>query len=85
MGECADVCFCIDRQEVRLVNFLAIRTLVCVSFLSPSALQDAEDDNIKTLIDMGGMQRIADNRDPVRASILEKSACIVGVVSIDEE
>jgi len=53
--------------------------------LRPALFEDAEDDNIKTLIYMGGVGWIAENMDAVLSGIVKELKGVVGVMAIDNK
>ena len=78
------MCLTIDLQECFLCD-LATILLPLRLLLSPVPLQDAEYNNIKTLVYMHGVCRIAEDMDFSGVGIVKELERVVGVVAINNQ
>lgn len=74
----------VDLQE-RLLRYLTTILLPLRLFLHPVSLQDTEYNNIKALIYVGGVRRIAKDMDLLSASIVKELEGVVRVMAIDNQ
>lgn len=69
------MCTSVYGKKIGFCDNLA--SFVVIAFLGPEALQDCEDCDIKALIDMGAVCRIAENNDIVNPRIFKEAASVV--------
>jgi hypothetical protein len=79
------VCSAVDLQEILLCDSLFFGPRPLLLLLRPVELEWPEDNDIKTLIDVRGVCRIADDVNVMRARKVKEWLCIVRVVTIDGE
>ena len=75
-GKRLHMCLSIDGEEVGLLDFLAFALKVGTGCCQ-LALQDTEDNNIKSLKDMGTVRRVAEDVDVMFACVVEEGKCEV--------
>ena len=76
--------FGINFEEVYLADFALSFTFKSISGLAPPPLQDTENDDVQSLVQVHGVGWVAEHFNFVLAHILNKTMCIMRVVSINK-
>lgn len=79
------MCASVYGKKIGFCDDLASFEVMVIAFLGPEALQDCEDCDIKALIDMSAVCRIAENNDIVNSRIFKEAASVVRDVTINEK